>query len=242
MTSRDKIAEQFYIDDHAVLYALLLKNAEEICGKKAEDVSVNATVLYARERGLRMAMRCKADGKPLTPNNYLDYGEWADNRKWSDFRAESPDKNFTLVAHKCGWNDSWRKHGLEKYGQVYCTWIDRELVRGFNPENALELDSTLSQGADLCVLRFMGAAYASQDEMKKSAEFKSSAQARNLKDFLYHTGHVFSAFRRAYLLEFGLEKGTQVLDSALQQYGEIFGKEKTEALKEEAKLDYTVVS
>ena len=56
------LAEQFYIDDHALIYGLLGKYAEESCGEKGMDALAKATVQYARERGLRMAKRCLADG------------------------------------------------------------------------------------------------------------------------------------------------------------------------------------
>ena len=79
--NRAEIAKEFYIEDHAVIYGLLVKNATQLCGDSGMDSSVKGTILYAKERGLRMAMRAAADGEELTPNNYIAYGEWVDSKK-----------------------------------------------------------------------------------------------------------------------------------------------------------------
>ena len=68
---RAEIAKEFYIEDHAVIYGLLVKYATQMCGDSGMDSSVKGTILYAKERGLRMAMRASADGEELTPNNYI---------------------------------------------------------------------------------------------------------------------------------------------------------------------------
>lgn len=240
MSDRANMASQFYIDDHAVLYGLLLKQADTLCGSKGEDASVKATIQYARERGLRMAMRCLADGKALTPRNYLDYGEWIDDRQWSTLQVASLEP-FTLHAVGCGWNNSWRKHGLEKYGKVYCTWIDKELVRAFNPENELVLGSALSFGDDKCDLRFNGARYTDEADLKAAGAEKALLRGRVVKDFLYHTGHILSALRRTYLVELGLVRATAIVDKALEEYAAIFGSDKAAAVVAESRQDYLTV-
>ena len=80
---RKEIAEQFYMEEHAVLYALLVKAARELYGDKGELANVEGTIQYGRERGRRMALRALKDGEDLSPKNYLLYSEWVDDRKWS---------------------------------------------------------------------------------------------------------------------------------------------------------------
>jgi hypothetical protein len=62
-----------------------------------------------------------------------------------------------------------------------------------------------------------------------------------VKDFLYHTGHILSAFRRTYLLEFGLVESEKILEKASSEYADIFGIEKLDAIKAESTLDFLTV-
>ena len=240
MDNKKQAALSFYIDDHAVLYALLVKRAEELRGNAGNEASVRGTILYARERGLSMAMRCTADGRPLTPRNYLNYGEWVDDRKWSDLGPDGL-KPFVLSFNRCGWSDTWKKYGLEKYGALYCRWIDQELVAGFNPENSLRIDKTRPQGADVCRFAFPGAEYDSEEELKKDAALKAALRPRTVRDFLYHTAHLLSAMRRTYLVELGLPAGCAIVSGGLADYAGYFGQEKSDALVEAANQDFLTV-
>jgi hypothetical protein len=232
--------QAFYMDDHAMLYAYLLKNAEETCGERGNEASVKGTILYGKERGLRMAMRCTADGRPLTPRNYLLYGEWADDRKWSETEVGVLHP-FVLNFTRCGWSDTWKKYGMEKYGAVYCAWVDEALVTGFNPENALRIDKTRPQGADICSFGFIGADFDSAEDFKKDGELKAEIRPRTVRGFLYHTAHLLSAMRRNYLVELGLPKTEEIVSKALTEYAAQFGQEKTDAIVHEAKQDFLVV-
>ena len=240
MIDRKDIAPRFYIDDHAVLFGLLLRQAEQLAGTAGVEASDKATILYGRERGLRMAMRCAADGRPLTPRNYLNYGEWVDDRQWSQFQPSGL-RPFGLQVPVCGWNTSWEKYGLQKYGKVYCAWIDQELVRAFNPENSLQLDSILSHGAARCLFAFTGADYADEEDFTRDVALRTGMREKNLKDFLYHTGHILSALRRTYLLELGLIKGEEIVTRALAEYASLFGDDKAEAVVAESKQDFLTI-
>ena len=72
---REDIAKDFYIEDHALLYGLMGKHAEELCGEKGIRALEDAIVLYGRKRGLRMDMRTEKNGDELSMRNYLIYGE-----------------------------------------------------------------------------------------------------------------------------------------------------------------------
>lgn len=238
---REMIAKEFYIEDHAVIYGLLVKNAVETAGEAGMDSSVKGTILYGKERGLRMAMRAVADGEELTPNNYLVYGEWADPRNLgkSEIRSITPEYRTDSVI--CGWCEAWKKRGLLEFGKVYCTWIDRNLVKGFNPENELEINGTLSNGDPCCGFHWVGAVYSDAGDLKKSFEKKEALAHRVLKDFLYHTGHLLSAMCRQYYVDLGLVTGRAIAEKALRQYGDEFGTAKLEALVQEAEQDFLKV-
>jgi hypothetical protein len=226
----------FYIDDHAVLFALLIRQAL-LLGGQGEDAAAGAVVLYGKERGLRMAMRCAADGRPPTLRNYLNYGEWVDDRGWSDFRPAGL-QPFVLEAVKCGWCDSWKKYGLERYGRVFCRWIDPALVGGFNPQAEFSMGDTLSGGAERCRFVFHGASFADEEDLKKDMAERAAERPRRVKDFLYHTGHVLSAVRRSFMLTLGLLRARQLVEAALADYSALFGREKTAVLLRESEQDF----
>ena len=238
---REKVAEKFYIEDHAVLYGLLVKNAIEIFGEAGKESSKNGTILYAKERGIRMAMRALADGQELTPNNYTIYGEWIDYKKVSKAEIKSISPEYRTNSLVCGWCDAWKKHDLMEYGKIYCTWIDKNLVKGFNPNNELEIDSILSHGGECCAFHWVGAKFNDMEDLKKMREVKSSKAYYVLKDFLYHTAHVLSAMSRQYFMDFGVAEANKIIEKSLKEYEEKFGAEKKEALVEEGKLNFLAI-
>ncbi|MCL2495898.1 MAG: L-2-amino-thiazoline-4-carboxylic acid hydrolase [Clostridiales bacterium] len=235
---RQSIRGEFYIDDHAVLFGLLCKNACEQRGEKGLMAAKNATILYAKERGLRMAQRALANGDPLIPKNYLAYGEWLDHKKWSQTQVESITPEFHFSVVRCGWNDTWKKYGLEKYGIIYCSLVDKNLAFGFNPQMKLQVNAVLSPGHEKCDFHLLGADFSGEEDMMANSKKQAGMAEKTVKDFLYHTGHLLSAMRRVFYYEMGLEKGDKIVKQALQEYGEQFGLEKTAAVIEESKQDF----
>ena len=49
---REKIAPEFYIEDHALIYGLMGKYADELYGEAGLAALEKGTILYARERGI----------------------------------------------------------------------------------------------------------------------------------------------------------------------------------------------
>lgn len=238
---RKEMEKQFYIEDHAVIYGLLVKNAINLCGEAGEQASIQGTILYAKERGLRMAMRADANGAELTPNNYILYGEWVDSKKLGRAEIKSVTPEYRTNSLACGWYGAWEEHGLMEYGKIYCTWIDKNLVKGFNPDNELEIDSILTHGGPCCAFHWVGADFLDMEDLKKTREKKAAMADKVLKDFLYHTGHILSAMCRQYYMDLGLAKGKAIAEKALEEYLAIFGQEKTEALIGEAKQNFLTI-
>lgn len=238
MFYREKIAPEFGIEDHAVIFALMAKYAEKECGQEGLDTVAHSVVRYAKERGLRMAMRAQADGEELTMNNYMVYGEWTDLKKEGKAVIVSITPEYKTNSLACGWCNAWKKHDLMEYGKIYCTWIDKNLVKGFNPENELGIASNLSFGDDCCAFHWKGAKFANEEEFKQNREKKAATAHKALRDFLYHTGHIFGTMCREFYCDFGLLKAQLVIKEALAEYEEKFGKEKTEALICESQQDF----
>ena len=125
-----------------------------------------------------------------------------------------------------------------RYGRIYCSHIDKSLVKGFNPENELDMDGSLSKGDPCCGFNWIGADYG--DEASASADMKKKAELSesNVKDFLYHTAHLYSALRRCFLLELGLQASGSICGSAMKEYSELLGSDKAAAILSEADQDF----
>jgi hypothetical protein len=238
MMERTETANNFYIEDHAVLLALFIKFASEKCADRGKNIASGAIAVYGRERGLRAAMRCSADGESLSMENYILYGEWYDSRgvSKSEIAALSPDYRTNMTV--CGWCEAWSKHGLLEYGRLYCDNVDENLVYGFNPELKLVMGKIMSQGGDVCEFCWTGCHFEDASEVSRRRREKIPHVT---KDFLYHCGHLASTFRREILVELGLVKGDEIVSSALDEYEKIFGPEKRSAITLEARRNFLEV-
>lgn len=236
MLMREEIAPSFYIEDHAVLVALIVKSAGE-SGRKAVMKGIAA---YGRERGLRGAARCLADGEPLSLKNYMLYGEWADPRGWSASEVVALSPNYRTNMTRCGWCDTWKKYGLLEYGKAYCDCVDENLVYGFNPTLAFRMGEVMAHGGVACEFDWLGFVPADAAEAEAMAARRAELIPRVTRDFLYHCGHVFSTFGREIYLEFGLERGREILGRAMAEYERLFGREKREAVEAEARQNFLV--
>lgn len=238
---RKLLAKDFYIEDHALLYGLLGKYAEEICGEAGLQTLERATEVYGRERGLRMAMRAQRNGDELSPRNYLIYGEWADSRGLCSSRVASVVPEYVTESTVCEWCRTWERYGLMRYGRIYCRYIDKSLVKGFNPENELETKGSLSMGDAACGFHWIGADYRDEAELLADARKKAELSDSNIKDFLYHTAHIYSALRRTFLLELGLLDTGSICGAVMKEYGELLGAYKAAAILAEAKQDFLTI-
>ncbi|MDR3280111.1 MAG: L-2-amino-thiazoline-4-carboxylic acid hydrolase [Synergistaceae bacterium] len=226
--------DEFYIEDHATLFALLAKNA--IDGySEGRSATTQAIASYGRERGMRAAARCMADGLPLSMENYILYGEWADPRNGSRAEIAALEPNYKTNVSVCGWCEAWKKHGLLEYGKIYCDNADLNLVRGFNPDLELGMGGILSRGDAVCEFDWLGCKI---EDTNKFALRRSELTPQVTRDFLYHCGHLLSTFRRVVYLELGLVAGRKIISRAMRDYENIFGAEKTIALSLESEKNF----
>ncbi|MDR0654036.1 MAG: L-2-amino-thiazoline-4-carboxylic acid hydrolase [Synergistaceae bacterium] len=232
---RETAAEKFYVEDHAVLIALITKQAENNCGGEGRAAAVRAIEYYGRERGMRAAMRCLADGESLSMGNYILYGEWDDPRGASKSEAAAFEPNYMSRVTTCGWCEAWKHHGLLEYGRVYCDHVDENLVFGFNPALTLEMDKILSHGDECCSFDWIGCDFKDAEEVSRK---RKNLVARVTRDFLYHCGHVLSTFRREICFMLGITKGEEIISQALFEYKRIFGAQKKNVLVSETAQNF----
>lgn len=237
-----EIASRFYIDDHAVLYGLMAKGADSLLNEEDRYSAIaRATILYAVERGRRMAKRAAEDGLPLTLATYRAYTEWTDEKKQMRVETLALSPNYRMNGTYCVWNETWKAYHLEKYGAIYCSYTDQTMVRAFNPENDLIIHSVQSHGGPGCDFEWPGLSYAGPEELKQAAAEKRARQGRAVKDFLYHCGHVVSAMGRSYAADFGQEMADQIIVQAMAEYAKLFGEDKAAAVIKEAERDFSEV-
>jgi hypothetical protein len=236
-----KIVTNFYIDDHAIIFGFVAKNAILLCGEEGKSATIKGLTAYCRERGLRMAMRCLADGEPLSGKNYILYGEWADARGWSKSEVTATVPNYRTNMVVCGWCDAWKKYGLIEYGKIYCGHADENLVYGFNPELVLRMGSVMSHGDGPCEFDWVSCVFENDAEAYAMESRRAELIPCVTKDFLYHCGHLLSALRREIMLALGLLKGNEIIEKSLADYLAVCGAEKSEALLQESRRNYLEV-
>lgn len=237
MSDSDRDRTQFYIDDHAVLFGVIAKSCEKIMGSKGLITCGQGIVTMARERGLRSAIRCVANGDELTIQNYFCYAELFDSAGWNKIKITSYSPIYRTNTLRCGWFDTWKKYELGKYAPVYCDVIDKNLVYGFNPKLQLDMDKVLASGDDCCGFNWIECRFADKFEFDAIMEKRARFLPDITKDFLYQSGHLLSTLRHTINLEYGLLVGNTIIDSALGEYANIFSSTKAERIQTEARAN-----
>ena len=228
----------FDIPHHANLFALIYKAAVDFYGEKGAAAADEGTKLYGQQRGSRMAQRATKDGAPLTMESYLLYGEWADKNGHSKSYVSATQPVYCTNSTVCGWCEAGKSAGLLEYGKNYCTYVDKNLVKGFNPQLKLDINSVLSQGGETCAFQWNGFAMTDPDGYNAK---KAALGDRALKDFLYHTGHLLSAMKQAIAGELGNERAEKIAAKAMADYADMYGADFAQAVLEESTQDFTVV-
>ena len=233
----------FDIPHHANLFALIYKRAVDLYGDEGRKAADEGTKLYGQQRGRRMRARAIKDGAPLTMESYLLYGEWEDKNHHS---LNDPDAatypTYTTNVLRCGWCEAWKEAGLLEYGKNYCTYVDKNLVKGFNPELKLDIERVLSQGGDTCMFLWNGFSAETDEEKQAFAQKGAKIGKRKLMDFLYHTGHLLRAMKQALAENLGRDRAEKIAGKALADYTRMYGRDMTEAVVKESAQDFTVVN
>lgn len=184
-------APQFSPRQHAILFGLMARAILDTYGADEGDKLLwEAVARYGKERGSRMAQRCRAHGDPVDMAGYFAYSEWS----WDEGFKKSTIQNepyFAHYVHECPWCSAWKESGLEEYGQYYCRNVDVNIVRGFSPELELEMKSALSMPGSTCC-EFHWKNLAMNDETgARLAETAGRIGSSCVRDFVYHTAHTY---------------------------------------------------
>lgn len=236
-----KMRQVFDIPHHANLFALIYRRATEMYGEKGAAAADEGTKLYGNQRGRRMAKRRLKDGRPLNMESYLLYGEWKDKNGLSSSSVSATAPVYCNRVQRCGWCDAWKAAGLMEYGKNYCTYVDKSLVAGFNPQLSININSVLSQGGQSCDFEWLG--FKIENE-RQEADFAAKSQALGdsaTKDFLYHSGHLLRAMKSALARHLGQQAAEEIREKAVGDFAGMYGEEMADALVREARQDFSEV-
>lgn len=224
---------------HAKLFSMIAKEIVEEFGEEGKKSIKEGVKKYGMQRGHRMALRAKSDGFPLTPLNYIAYGEWEDTTGKLDFRFPESPCNVAMEGHQCPWFLAWEADEKLEYAPLYCEDIDTSLVRGFNPDILFEVKGVRPLGAEICDFWFM--------EGKMTPEEKTVLQERKQKlgkkakmPWSYHMGHLYKTMKETIHSHLG-EKGEEAFNKAIEEFEKEYGKDALEKIQEYKDTNFDVL-
>lgn len=204
------------IEQHAVLFGLLAREAMTLCPDTGLEAVRAGVREYGRQRGGRMARRCRENGDPLSPVNYQAYNERSSRpgQMQSDPAGKLPE--FVIHVKKCAWVDAWKKHGLLDYGKYYCLDIDKSLTRGFSGDSyEVQIGGWLSWGDPYCDMRW---GFPMDEETQRYiAEKRGSLGGGAIRGYDFHTGDMFSVMAARLAEQLG-EDGRKAAVNALREF------------------------
>lgn len=174
--------EKVHTDVVIAFYRALQESLPEA---RVRPVFLKCVQQYGEERGRRMAMRALRMGYELNFNAYQACGEWASTRpELSDSRAADPIPGMSHTRnYHCLWCEQFRARDAADVGRIYCSEIDRSIVRGFNPDMHFELRGYAHDG-DCC--DFVFGPY--------DASVQLPRPEGGVKDFAFHCAHTYHSF------------------------------------------------
>lgn len=217
------------IEHHAILFALLAKEAILECGDVGKEAILEGMTTYGNERGARMAANALAHGDELNTMTNQAYGEWKpDYEGQMEFGQLRTQPTLQTYVSKCAWCDTWKKHNLTEYGKYYCVNVDNAVYQGFRSDFVCTPTTTsLSWGGERC--EFDWGYPLTDEENELLAAKKKELGTSCMKDFNYHTAHLKYTISKTLLDKLG-EAGQKIVDRALKDYVDTFGQEYLDVL------------
>jgi hypothetical protein len=205
--------------------------------EEGERIIRKAVVKYGNQRGRRMAMRAAENGHPRTSTNYFPYVEA--KLPMRDFKMEflerSPDLRWRTS--RCPHSDAWAENDLMQYGRFFCMEIDKALVQGFNEDLVLEVNGTLSEGAQYCDMTFREADFTAV-KMAGVAWKKVVRPGRTaVMPWEYHVGHLYKTLTEVITEELG-KQASDVMAAALEDFTGRYGEAATETVLSYQNTDF----
>ena len=222
---------------HAFIPAKFYVYLNEAFRERGVRTFIHATQHYAGQRGRRMAQKALRDGKELTYETYMEYGEWVNTPEIIEsnqanqvmFKESSPD--YVIHITRCPWQIQFKEMGLTEAGREYCAHLDSALCRGFNPYLIFEVEQTLHD-SDCCVQKILN--------VNLPAELKVAKKKEYLQSFEYHCAHSYWAYSEVTASVFGA-KGEAINAKVIEDFSTEYGQEMADALMRYRYVNFNVI-
>ena len=218
------------IEHQAMIFAFMAKEAVERCGEKGKESILRGMTLYGNERGRRMALNAKAHGEEINTLTNQAFGEWTtDYPGQMEFGQIQIEPTLQTYISKCAWCDAWAKHGISKYGKLYCVNVDNAVYQGYQDKYACTpITEAMSWGGECC--KFDWGCALSEEENARLKELKAEIGTTYMKDFDFHTAHMMRTISKVLVEDLGAE-GEAAVEAGLAAFEELYGAEYLEAAK-----------
>lgn len=217
------------IEHHAVLFALLARQAIIQRGDEGREAILKAMTVYGNERGRRMAANAHRNGDELTVMTNQAYSEWqpeyAGQAVFGQIRTEP---TLQTYISKCPWCDAWEKYDLSEYGRYYCVNIDNAVYQGFRPDFVCtQISTPMSWGGARCDFDWQYPL--SEQEAAELPEKKQQLGDSCMRNFDFHTAHLYFSISRTLSSELG-SAAQLMIAAAGQDFVDIYGCEYWQAI------------
>lgn len=229
--------KEFTEKHHAFIAAAFYEVLTERFQDRGEAAFIHATQRYAEQRGARMAQRAIRDGQPLDFKTYLAYGEWVSTQAAKDegcanqVEAVSFSPDFEMKITRCPWAAQFKEMGMQRAGTVYCTHVDRSIVRGFNPDLVYEVPQSMHEHG-YCIQIARNANLDKNRMSQKHPEY--------VRGFDYHCGHIYKTFSSVVTAIFGAE-GQAAAAEVLRRFAQNYGQDMADVLVSYFDEDFDII-
>lgn len=228
---------EFTEKHHAYLVGRFYQKLMEKCPGRAEAIFIMCTQRYAQQRGSRMAQRAIRDGRRLDFTAYREYGEWKNTEtvktegcaNAGEVTAWAPD--HIEKVYMCPWAAQFKEMDLAKCGTLYCQYVDKSIVNGFNPEMVYEVPQSMHEHG-YCLQISRDANFEENQVFHKHTEYQ--------KTFDYHCGHCYKTFSELITAILGTD-GTYISTDVLRQFEHDYGKEMADVLLSFRDVDFNLI-
>jgi len=141
----------------AMFSQLFCTIAEEIISKFGDDgkeAIASSVKKFGEERGRRIAKLVRSLGKELTLKNFFIYSD-LEGGETAKYKIKIVDGKVEIVIRECVFFNGCKEWDKLDYGIIYCEYIDKSIMKAYNPALKFEHSSLLTKGDNRCVQRYM---------------------------------------------------------------------------------------
>ena len=217
------------IENQAMMFAFLSRAAIEAKGEEGRAAIQAGMIRYGKERGARMAERARKAGDPVDLWTNQAYGEWKpDYAGQMDFGMLRAEPTYQTYIAKCAWCEAWKKNDILEYGREYCVNVDTAVYEGFGAGAVCTpISTSMSWGGERC--DFDWGKPLSEEEVKMVAGKKAELGTSAMRDFNFHTAHIYYSIADELRRHFPEDSG-EIIEKAVADYIDLFGQEAYDCL------------